>query len=176
MTYDITRAIHTDLDAIMKIEESCFAPGIRESRESFADRISTFPEGFLVLQPGSAGYLSSELWDKEPPAKKERWALNHSANDHHVADGSILYISSLAVLPSARGGAGRFLFNASIARIRESCPTIRRVVFVVNETWLAARHIYETEGFSYTGSIPDFFTASLTAENSTTALIMGKDL
>ncbi len=174
MTREIRNATTSDIADIMHIENACFPPGIRETEETFLGRIAAFPSGFTLLTPGPVGYLSSELWDQVPPPDPRNWELGHDAERLHRPAGTVLYVSSFAIHPSARGGAGRFFFRASIARILDKNPRIERIAFIVNETWLAARHIYETEGYAQTGSIPGFFKTAEPGNPRTTALIMEK--
>jgi ribosomal protein S18 acetylase RimI-like enzyme len=179
MTYRIRPACEDDLAGIMRIESSCFLPGIRESEGVFRDRLAAFPDGNFVLVPDAetspiAGYFSSEIWTRTPASEKASYELGHSALSRHDPAGTVLYVSSIAVHPDFRGGAGRILFAESIKEILAAYPGLRRSVFIVNETWTAARHIYETEGFRYTGRLDDFFTP--TASPSQAAVIMEKDL
>lgn len=179
MTYRIRPARELDIADIMRVENACFLPGVRESESVFRDRLAAFPAGNLVLEPESgdapvAGYFSSEIWSRVPPPEKESYELGHSALSRHDPAGTVLYVSSVAVHPDFRGGAGRSLFAGALAEILAGYPGIRHIVFIVNETWLAARHIYETEGFRYSGSIGGFFgPAGLPPQ---AALIMEKDL
>jgi ribosomal-protein-alanine N-acetyltransferase len=174
MARALTPATAADLDAIMRIEEGCFDARIREARESFADRLETFPAGFLLLRDAAeatpVGYLCSEIWEAVPSAEPANFRLGHSARERHSPNGTVLYVSSFAVLPSARGGAGRYLFREGLSSIAATCPRLRRVAFVVCDSWLAARHIYETEGFAYTGRIGGFFPPT------SDALVMEREL
>jgi ribosomal protein S18 acetylase RimI-like enzyme len=197
MAYRIEQALPDDLEEIMKIEEACFPRGVRERETAFIDRIQTFPEGNLVLLADDdqaptrdfadkglrrrlAGYFTSEIWTTRPLPARGSYELDHPASSRHDRNGSVLYVSSLAVKPAARGGAGRLLFTESIRRVLKKCPRVKSVVFIVNEQWLAARHIYETEGFRYTGKIDAFFRLSPDAQTApkgeNAALIMEKEL
>lgn len=164
--FSIRRATTADLDAIMRVEEACFVPTVRERRETFAERLAAFPEGNYVLVADNVvvgdgtviAYLCAELWTETPAAESGAWKLGHSAAGAHDGRGTVLYISSLAVDPAFRGhGAGRTLFRESIGRTRADCPWIRTVTFIVSEAWKSARALYETEGFAYTGRIAGFF-------------------
>jgi len=176
MTHRIRNAALGDIDEIMRIEHTSFEERIREDRAVFLDRIAVCRECFTVLegerdsytgqstQPSGiqttrtlAGYLSGEIWDRVPEPTAEAYRLGHPAKERHFAAGRVFYISSFAVDPAARGGTGRAFFRGSIDRIAKSAPRIERIVFIVHEQWHAARHIYETEGFSYTGTIDGFF-------------------
>lgn len=176
MTHRIRNAVPGDIAEIMRIEHASFEDGIREDRATFLDRLEVCHNCFTVLegerdndtvrstQPSGiqttgslAGYLSAEIWHRVPEPTEEMYRLGHPARERHCAAGRVLYISSFAVDPAARGGAGRAFFRGSIERIAKSAPSIERIVFIVHEQWHAARHIYETEGFSYTGTIDGFF-------------------
>ena len=190
MTFRIDLAKPDDIEEIMRIETISFIQKIQEDRTVFLDRLASCPQGFLVLLPDNsadssvavtsskegprpiAGYLCSEIWQTIPLATSGAWSLGHSAKARHSSNGRVLYISSFAVEQSARGGTGRQFFTDSLRSIRMSFPLLERVVLIVNENWLAARHIYETEGFVYTGKIESFF-ASIPA---TDALVMEKEL
>ena len=176
MTHRIRNAVPGDIDEIMRIEHASFEDGIREDSAVFLDRIAVCHNCFIVLegerdsytgrstQPSGiqttrslAGYLSGEIWDRVPEPTAEAYRLGHPAKERHFAAGRVFYISSFAVDPASRGGTGRAFFRGSIDRIAKSAPGIERIVFIVHEQWHAARHIYETEGFSYTGTIEGFF-------------------
>lgn len=173
MHHFIRSAHANDLSHIVKIENSSFTPDIQESPAVFLDRINTFSEGTILYFESegteASGYFSSEIWASIPPAKPQYYSLGHSSSKRHDPQGSVLYISSFAVLPSSRGGTGRLLFKKATSQLCNQFPSIKTIVFIVHENWLAARHIYETEGFSYTGTLPLFFGES-------NALIMEKKL
>lgn len=163
--FSIRRATTADLDTIMRVEDACFEPTVRERRETFAERLAAFPEGNYVLIADArgdgmvvAGYLCAELWTEKPAPESDAWKLGHSAAGAHDGRGTVLYISSLAVDPAFRGhGAGRALFRESIGRTLADCPWVRTITFIVSEAWASARALYETEGFAYTGRIAGFF-------------------
>lgn len=46
---DIRRAVVSDLDMIMKVEEEGFSSEIRESRKVFLDRLNEFPDGSGIM-------------------------------------------------------------------------------------------------------------------------------
>lgn len=191
MKYQVTQARPGDIDEIMRIENECFERGVREERGTFVERIETFPGGSLILLPGTepewnalpaqldargaarkcAGYICSEIWASVPAALPAEWKLGHSARERHVEGGTVLYVSSFAVDPAFRGnGTGKFFFTEAVGQITGRNPSVERIAFIVNESWLAARRIYETEGFRYTGKMERFF------RQTESALIMEKEL
>lgn len=160
----VRQATLLDLDAIMLIEKACFAEGIQEKESVFKERLELFPKGFFVLTESDSsiiGYYCAELWKSEPQLTHEAFALGHSIQERHAENGTVLYISSFAVLQKSRGGAGRLLFKCATTQIVKSYPQVSTIIFIVNETWSAARHIYETEGFEYVGKLEGFFEESV---------------
>lgn len=168
-----------DIDAIMQIENACFAPHIRETKETFLERINVFTDGFYLLRQAQdnkvVGYICTEIWEREVDnlcktcAKvnahkvdstwaRDDFVLGHSISTKHSNNGSNLYISSIALLPTLRGlGAGRAFFSAVIAQIAKNYPNIKNFVLLVCEEWMAARSIYQKEGFVQVAEFKDFF-------------------
>lgn len=105
------------------------------------------------------GYFTSEIWESVPPAVHESYVLGHSASERHIDTGTVLYISSFAIHTETQRGLGKGFFLSSILCIQQTHPSLTRIVFIVHDRWLAARHIYETAGFEYTGTIKNFFSA-----------------
>lgn len=161
--YDIRTAGAQDLSAIMTIEQQSFDAETRETEETFRRRIAAFPEGFLVMTASDAeivGYCCGELWDAIPEAADlaAHFALGHDASRSHVAGGTVLYISSLALLPKTRGqGMGKAFFEECLHQIGMAAPQIETIVLLVNERWQTARHIYESMGFMECSRLAGFF-------------------
>ena len=155
-----------DIDSIMDIENNSFIPQVREERLVFLQRLKVFPQGFIVLVGDSGsgekdnnvcGYFCTELW-KKMPESKEIFSVGHDISLTHCADGSVLYISSFALLPNLRGGGlgGKF-FRSALNYIEESVTNLKEEVLLVNEAWTGARHIYKKNGFSECFSIKNAF-------------------
>ncbi len=147
----------------MTIEQQSFDAKTRENEETFRRRIAAFPEGFLVMTASDAevvGYCCGELWDAIPEAADlaAHFSLGHDASRSHVAGGTVLYISSIALLPKTRGlGMGKTFLAECLNQILETAPQVETIVLLVNEQWPAARHIYESMGFMESGRIAGFF-------------------
>src|SRR5574344_1010424 len=151
----------SDLEGIMLVEKQAFIPQIQESKAVFEQRLSAYPTGFFVLEDETentiAGYFSSELWNAVPQNNRA-FSLGHSATKAHVASGTVMYISSVALLNSYRGkGFGEKLFMIPVVQIFKESPAIKESVLIVNEVWKGARHIYSKAGFSEYGTINNFF-------------------
>ncbi len=165
-----------DIDSIMEIENSSFVPQVREERQVFLQRLKVFPQGFILLIDDSVpvadegqktgidaknenicGYFCTELW-KKIPKSKEVFSVGHDISLTHCADGTVLYISSFALLPGLRGGGlgGKF-FRSALNYIEESVQNLKEEVLLVNENWTGARHIYKKNGFSECFSIKNAF-------------------
>lgn len=155
-----------DIDSIMDIENNSFIPQVREERQVFLQRLKVFPQGFILLVGDSGsvekdnnvcGYFCTELW-KKMPESKEVFSVGHDISLAHCADGTVLYISSFALLPGLRGGGlgGKF-FRSALNYIEESVTNLKEEVLLVNENWLGARHIYKKNGFSECFSIKNAF-------------------
>ncbi|MCR5606739.1 MAG: GNAT family N-acetyltransferase [Treponema sp.] len=173
----IRPASKKDIEAIMAIEEQSFISKIQETKDTFLERIEAFQDGFLLLENENtneiAGYFASELW-AEYPENDNIFRLGHSAKKTHDNNGSILYISSFAILPAYRSkGTGKSFFNRAINKIIKE-KNIKAITLIVNTIWKNAISIYEGNGFETVRTIKDFFPA----ENgkATDALYMKKEL
>lgn len=175
-----------DIPEIMKIERAAFIPAIQETQKTFEERLRTFPEGFLLLADNSpqtvlenkvpliAGYFTSEIWNFIPQSD-DFFTLGHSAQKNHHKEGSVLYFSSFALLPSFQGKklAEPFL-TGCLNSICGSFPKIKNIVLLVNAEWQGAKHLYEKLGFKEVRRIKDFFP-SLKQEASD-GIIMQKNV
>lgn len=165
----ISYAKLSNIDDIMKIEHSAFIPEIQEDKKTFEERIKIFPQGFFILSDNSCnsifkisktqiiGYFSSEIWN-DFPQSDDIFSLGHSPQKTHNINGSILYFSSFALLPSFQGKhlAEPFL-KECLSSVCKTFPNIKKIVLLVNEEWLGARHLYKKLGFTETRKIKDFF-------------------
>ncbi|MGP1595356.1 MAG: hypothetical protein ACTTH8_08965 [Treponema sp.] len=140
---------------------------------STADRVYT-----------ACGYFCAERWE-ERHFSPEYFALGHSAAECHCPAGSVLYISSFALVPALRGkkitaadrytvlyapyrgaaslqavpsveSVARFFFRTVLDTISAAYADIERIVLIVHEEWTAAIRIYESQGFCRTGVIHHF--------------------
>lgn len=167
-----------DLPAVMKIEGASFLPAIQERREVFAERISVCPSCFIMFEDDimheAAGYFSAERW-AALPAENDIFTLNHSARAAYTPEGSVIYLSSFAILPQFRGqGRGRELFEQSISWFSAHNSGLTDAVLLVNEAWKSAAHIYSSYGFRETRRIPAFFPSENGSD--TDGIIMEKKL
>lgn len=160
-----------DIETIMHIECASFAKDICESEETFLKRIDIAPSYFIVFEKDAkiVGYLCAEKWETLPTGVTV-FQLNHDITKTHRPNGNILYISSFAVLPCARGhGNGKHFFESALNFFLENDKTISTFALIVNELWQNALSIYKSFGFIIKEIFPNFF---LQNQNYSRALFM----
>lgn len=133
-----------DLDCVAEIEAVCFPPAEAASRESFRERMATFPEYFLVAEADGVliGFIngcvtnSSVIYDE----------LFRSTR-HHVPDGKNLTVFGLDVIPQyQRQGIAAQLMNYFIQKAKN---TGRKNVILTCKDRLV--HYYESFGYMNNG-------------------------
>ena len=103
------------------------------------------------------GYFTAELWDALQ-MDVGAFALGHSVRERHQPAGTVLYISSFALLPEVRGQSiAEKFFASAIERIAVVFPQVEQVVLLVHEDWHKAIRIYEKQGFIRT-QVLDWFS------------------
>jgi ribosomal protein S18 acetylase RimI-like enzyme len=148
----------------MTLEAAGFAPGNRELRQVYAQRITAFPEGSLMacLGPQCIGCLFSEIWRAVPKPGPEHFRLGHGILERHdPAQGTELYISSMTIDPAFRGlGLGMPLFAGCIDRLAKAFPQLTSTLLLVNASWSRAIGIYRAAGFREIARFKEFFHPS----------------
>ena len=97
----IRNARDQDIPAVVEIDTEAFSPyGTAEKPETFQQRLTAFPNGFIILVADNeiAAYGCSEKWltEREP-------GLNENPLTTHQPDGRIFCISAMAVKMKYRG-------------------------------------------------------------------------
>jgi len=176
--FQIRKATKKDIDSIVNIENNGFDEGLRETKDTFVERIEIFNDGFLVLTDEDSkilGYISSEIWDYRLQVDEKDFALNHSIRSKHKDSGDELYVSSMVLSKQMQGkGWGHILFDYLVDTIKEFYPNLKSSILIVGTKWKEAQKIYFNKGFLEIGVIKDFFQP-LSGENSD-AIIMRKPL
>lgn len=173
-----------DLDAIMQVERTSFADGVAESTAVFAERLNAAQGCNHVLVHGETaavcGYFTAEIW-QAARFDAAAFALGHPVHERHCPDGTVLYISSFALLPALRGkkitlsggaripsaaaqrtgaaqraGAAKTFFRAAVNDTLYAFPQLERILLLVHEDWHKAIRIYESEGFTRTSVLEQF--------------------
>lgn len=154
-------ATSQDIDQIMDLEMNGFAPGNREQKEVYEQRIETFAQGSLMAYVGSdcVGCFFSEIVHFTPRPAVEQFALGHDIRQRHdPMNGTELYVTSMTVAPPFRGqGLGEQLFVGGIGHVARRYPQIATALLLVNETWQYARKIYAAAGFKEITTLTRFF-------------------
>lgn len=164
-----------DISKIMNIEHSSFGAGICEEEKVFAERISTFPDGFRVMDYDGKiiGYICSELWEKTDELSQVLFTLGHSIKGQHVPHGKEVYISSMGIMPEYRSlGLGKTMFDAFISHITAKLCDIESIILVVSENWHKARRIYSKNGFKEIDRLDGFFQYGTGTSRSEDGIIM----
>ena len=150
----------SDIKLIMDMESKGFDPGVRETEDTYLERIRVFPQGAVIMESNGTpvGCIFSEIWERETSLSAEDFKLDHSISLSHDPNGDWLYICSMTVVPEFRGmGFGHSLFNGHIEALKHEFNRLSKIVLLVNETWSHARKIYEKSGFAKTMVLPGFF-------------------
>ena len=116
------RTVHPeDLNQVARIEELCFPAAEAASKESFRQRIETFPESFLVAETeeGIIGFINGCVTNGRT-IEDEMF----SQMSFHVPDGAYQAVFGLDVLPEYRcqgiaGALMRRLIEVARARRRK---------------------------------------------------------
>ncbi len=138
-------ALEEDLDSILAVESS-WETTPHWTREQFVVELGSQRSLFLVAEgAGVSGYAVA-------------WVVEAEAQ-----------VLSIAVHPSStRRGTGRALFRELLGRARARGCSI--ATLEVSERNVAARRLYESEGFQETGRRPRFYP------DSSDAVLMDKPL
>ncbi len=120
----IRNARDQDISAVAEIDSEAFSPyGTAEKLETFQQRLTAFPDGFIILiaENEIAAYGCSEKWltEREP-------GLDENPLATHQPDGRILCITAMAVKKNYQGrGYGLHILDKlmEIAH-REGCRKI----------------------------------------------------
>jgi len=186
-TYTLRKASAADIAAVMQVERHSFEAGIAEDEAVFAERICCAPECcYVLIKPDGqsvCGYFTAEIWDSAK-TEPESFSLGHSIRERHHPGGTVLYISSFALLPEVRGtriselpaisalpvsdkkrkaagtmgdtGIAEMFFTAVLEHITAACPQLNRIQLLVHEDWHKAIRIYERQGFARTQTLDRF--------------------
>jgi ribosomal-protein-alanine N-acetyltransferase len=171
------KANEKDISSIMQIEKLSFSSEICENEDIFKERISIFPEGFIIMTYNERviGYLCSELWKYKYKVEAENFILGHSINKFHNNNGNELYISSMGILPQYRGkGMGRVLFENSLDYILERYKNLKTAVLIVSKKWENAIGIYRKNNFKEILVLNSFFKYHNLQKNYEDGIVMRK--
>ncbi|MBZ0283111.1 MAG: GNAT family N-acetyltransferase [Anaerolineae bacterium] len=150
----------SDLSSVVAIDTEAFSPyGTTEEPRIIASRLSTFPDGFVVLETEGiiAGYGSSEKWasEREP-------VMNEDASTSHDPAGRIFCITAMAVKSDQqnKGIGSAILERLLLIAHQQDCT---RVVLETTH----AKDFYLHRGFHVAGT---------REQMNTTLFVMAKEL
>jgi [ribosomal protein S18]-alanine N-acetyltransferase len=168
-----------DISSIMMIEHASFPEDICEDRNVFIERITTFSDGFRVMECDGKiiGYICSELWERANVFSKELFTLGHSIKNRHKYYGREIYISSMGLNQEYRSlGLGKSMFNEFVDHITSKLANVESIVLLVSEKWSKARKIYATNGFKEIDILEGFFHYNVEKPYYEDGIIMRKEL
>lgn len=112
----------------------------------------------LAVEPLPTAHAKRQPLPQEAKQLAQCCALGHKPRHTHRRDGSVLYVSSFALLPQYRGrGLGLSFFRAALAALCCAHSRLQHVVLVVSEEWPSARRIYDALGFVPLARLSAFF-------------------
>ena len=137
----IRKATRSDLDALSRIESTCFPPEQAAGRDSIKQRLEIFPQHFLVLCDGSGQAVAfiDGFVTNEPDLTDEMY----ENAELHKESGAWQMIFGLTTLPEyRRRGHASSLLNQFIAAARSEGR--KGVVLTCKESLIS---FYEKFGF-----------------------------
>ena len=96
--YRIRRAQEADLPELIRIEEQCWAPGLRTSGELLDRRLQSFPPGQLVLEV--EGAIAGVIYSQRIASDQIENTSAADVHSLHRDDGPIVQLLSLNILPA----------------------------------------------------------------------------
>lgn len=145
MNYTIRPVTSNDLDAVARVEATCFPPAEGADLETFRTRIATFPDSFFVAETKDKeiiGFINGCVTDR-PILGDE---LYHDAS-LHKQDGDYQTIFGLDVLPAyQRQGVAFDLMNHMIQKTKERGK--KGLILTCKDHLI---HYYEKFGYQHQG-------------------------
>jgi len=150
-----------DFEAVWRIDQQCFAPGISYSRLELAEYLRR-PGAFAIVAESSSGSIASE----ESLPEVSATTIGFVAAEPGRGSGHIITID---VLPHFRNsGVGSRLLRAAEDRLRSGrCHSVILETAVDNRNALA---FYKTHEYNVVKSIPRYYS------DGVDALVLKKDL
>jgi ribosomal protein S18 acetylase RimI-like enzyme len=136
----VRNARDQDIPAVVDIDTEAFAPyGTAEMPETFQQRLTAFPDGFIILvaEHEIAAFGCSEKWldEREP-------GLDEDPSVTHQQDGRVLCITAMAVKKKYRGRGYSLLVLDKLLEIAHN-HGCRKIVLETSH----AQNLYQKRGF-----------------------------
>ncbi len=97
--YRIRQARMTDMPALMRLEDECWAKGIQAEQSIIENRLVQFPDGQLILE-GDGGGVVGVVYSQRVAAIDFTGQTASAVQALHRADGPIVQLLALNVLPA----------------------------------------------------------------------------
>jgi ribosomal protein S18 acetylase RimI-like enzyme len=136
----IRNAREQDLPTVVEIDKEAFTPyGTAEKPETFQQRLTAFPDGFIILvtEHEVAAFGCSEKWlaEREP-------GLDEDPSLTHQEDGRVLCITALAVKKKYRGKGYSTLVLDKLLEVAHNHGCRKIIVETAH-----AQELYQKQGF-----------------------------
>jgi ribosomal protein S18 acetylase RimI-like enzyme len=136
----IRNAREQDLPAVVEIDTEAFTPyGTAETPETFQQRLTAFPDGFIILvtEHEVAAFGCSEKWltEREP-------GLDEDPSLTHQEDGRVLCITALAVKKKYQGRGYSTLVLDKLLEVAHNHGCRKIIVETAH-----AQELYQKQGF-----------------------------
>ena len=136
----VRNARDQDIPTVVDIDTEAFAPyGTAEMPETFQQRLTAFPDGFIILvaEHEIAAFGCSEKWldEREP-------GLDEDPSVTHQQDGRVLCITAMAVKKKFRGRDYSLLVLDKLLEIAHN-HGCRKIVLETSH----AQNLYQKRGF-----------------------------
>ena len=136
----VRNARDQDIPTVVDIDTEAFAPyGTAEMPETFQQRLTAFPDGFIILvaEHEITAFGCSEKWldEREP-------GLDEDPSVTHQQDGRVLCITAMAVKKKFRGRGYSLLVLDKLLEIARN-HGCRKIVLETSH----AQNLYQKRGF-----------------------------
>jgi len=136
----IRNAREQDISAVVEIDTEAFSPyGTAEKPETFQQRLTAFPDGFIILVAENeiAAFGCSEKWltEREP-------GLDENSSVTHQQDGRVLCITAMAVKKKFQGRGYSLLVLDKLLEVAHNYGC-REIVLETSH----AQELYQKRGF-----------------------------
>lgn len=166
--FAIRNASADDLASLMRLEQACFSANEQDTIDTYREKLK-HADFLIAVAPDQEvmGHFIVETW----PDQWEEVAWRYQLGEHHdSAEGTTLFIASIALHPATRGRgfASRLLTQglAIVINNRErKVPPPRRAIAAIRSDNDASIRLFERAGFEFrferTGYFPLDSTISM---------------
>ena len=153
MVFDIDVATHDHISDILYIEKT-IESGYPATRQTLADRLDMFPDGFLIIKKNHQiiGYIETCIWYVQ--SFSTYLDICEFSKLHHL-NGTILFVIFIGVDERfQKMGVGTLLLNELKIRIKRKYPHIKKIHLVSKEQYVNT--FYKKNNFHQIKRLPDY--------------------